>query len=103
MDTRHLRMTGPASDLEAVYMVHPDRALPHPKGNIPFNHQGIQIIFEQDHISNQEKIQMLDTKSTNPLPFTHNRFIGLPLPNTTRSRQINQPGFLSVNEDIYFQ
>jgi hypothetical protein len=103
MDTRHLRLTGPASDLEAVYMVHPDRALPHPKGTIPFNKPGIQIIFEQEHISNQEKVQMLDTKKTNHLPFTHNRFIGTPLPSTTRSRQINQPGFLSVNEDIYFQ
>lgn len=101
MDTPLLKITGPGQDLETVYMHNPDRALPHPKGSIPFEKQGVQIMFDQPHVGKGERAQMIDDKPSNPLPLFGDRFIGKPLL-SKRPRQINQPGFLSVNEDIYF-
>lgn len=101
MDTPLLKITGPGRDLEVVYMHNPDRSLPHPKGTIPFEKQGVQLMFDQPHVSRDERNQMIDNKSTNPLPLYGDRFVGQPLLSKL-PRQINQPGFLSVNEDIYF-
>lgn len=103
MDTPLIRITGPSQDLEAVYLQHPERTLPHPKGRIPFKKQGVQIMPEQYHVQNIELHQMTKNTLTNPLPFSRNRFIGLPAVTDDQPRQINQPQFLSVNEDIYFQ
>lgn len=101
MDTPLLNITGQAADLEAVYLLNPAKPLPDPRGSIPFGIQGEQIIMAQSRISQAEIKQMEVTTVSNHLPFTHGRFFGLPVADETRVRQINQPGFLSVNEEIY--
>jgi hypothetical protein len=100
MDTRHLKLTGPAADLESVYLINPEKPLPDPKGLV-FNKQGVQIIPPQPHVAKAEVKQMEVATSSNPLPFSHGRFFGVPVADTSTVRQINQPGFLSVNEEIY--
>lgn len=88
--------SGPGSDLETfAYLRKGYTELPPPKG-IPFFKQGHPIPdFQQKHVQQEEVEQATESKSTNPLPFT--RFVG------TFHRQINQPGNLSVNEQIYLQ
>lgn len=103
MDTRHVNITGPAADLEAkaVYLINPEKPLPDPRGSIPFGVQSQQIIMPQPRVSQSEITQMEVTTSSNPLPFQNGRFFGVPVANDSQVRQINQPGFLSVNEEIY--
>ena len=101
MDTRLLKIPGPAADLEAVYLMNPEKPLPDPRGRIPFGKQGEQIIMPQSRVAPAEIKQMKVTTTSNPLPFTHGRFFGVPVADETKVRQINQPGFLSVNEEIY--
>lgn len=101
MDTRHLKLTGPAADLAAIYLINPAKPLPDPPGSIPFGKQGEQIVIEQHRVSKEEIKQMEVSTVSNPLPFSHGRFFGVPIADETKVRQINQPGFLSVNEEIY--
>lgn len=70
--------------------------LPNPPGDIPFHTQGQPLpdIYNV-HTQAIEVEQATKFKSKNPLPFT--RFVG------TFIRQINQPQFISVNEDIYLE
>lgn len=94
-----LEMTGPAEDLEVNYMLKPTMVLPDPKG-IPFRKQGVPIYFDQPHITQYDVEQATNYFSVNPLPF--DRFYGIGV-NGGPPRQINQPDFLSINEDIYLQ
>lgn len=95
----YLQMTGPAYDLEATYLKHPTKTLPDPPG-YPFHMQGMPIYFDQPHIGPTEIVVATGATKTNPLPFGH--FIGVGV-NGAAPKQINQPDFLSINEDIYFQ
>lgn len=95
----YLNMTGPAEDLEIVYLNHPTKTLPDPKG-FPFDLQGSPIFFDQPHINSRDVMQATQDLSVNPLPYE--RFIGVGV-NGAAPRQINQPDFLSINDDIYLQ
>lgn len=97
MSIPFLEATGPAYDLETFsYMRNAYAVLPDPPGLIPFHKQGAPIPdIYQVHTGPPQVIQATTFQETNPLPFT--RFVG------TSLRQINQPQFLSVNEDIYLQ
>lgn len=95
----NLPATGPGEDLYMVYQIHPYKTLPDPPG-FPFHIQAQPIFMDQPHTSEKDVIQMTTEELTNPLPFNH--FVGTGL-NGGPPRQINQPDFLSVNEDIYFQ
>lgn len=101
MDTPQLKITGPAADLEARFILHGDKPLPDPRGSIPFTKMGEQIIMPQPRVQQPEVKQMVVSTTSNRLPFTHGRFFGVPVAQETKVRQINQPGFLSVNEEIY--
>jgi len=96
----YLMTTGPAEDLEIGYLEHPTRTLPDPRG-FPFDKQGQPIPFDQPHIDSFDVSQAttLDLKS-NPLPYQ--RFIGRGIAGQP-PRQINQPDFLSINDDIVLQ
>lgn len=93
----YLNMTGPADDLEVLnYTKIGHTFLPDPQGDIPFYVQGKPIPDPyQVHTQPPQITQATTYCDNNPLPFT--RFVG------TFTRQINQPGFLSVNEDIYLE
>lgn len=93
----YLETSGPSDDLEVfAYMRNAFPVLPDPRGTIPFHIQGQPIgdIYNV-HTQNIEVEQATKFKKNNPLPFT--RFVG------TFIRQINQPQFISVNEDIYLE
>lgn len=94
-----LPASGEGQDLYRSTMRHPYRHLPDPKG-IPFYKQGTQIIFDQPHIDQRDVTQATTYLETNPLPYGH--FVGVGL-NGEAPRQINQPDFLSINDDIYLQ
>lgn len=96
----YIRATGPGTDLEVGYLQHPMKSLPDPPG-FPFDRQGQPIPFDQPHVSTEQVVQMTQYTDTNPLPFQH--FVGVGLTGDPAPRQINQPQFLSVNEDIYIQ
>ena len=57
-------------------------------------------MFDQPHIDQRDVLQATTYLDTNSLPYNH--FIGVGV-NGQPPRQINQPDFLSVNEDIYLQ
>ena len=93
----YLETTGPADDLETFsYLRNAFTVLPEPPGAIPFHTQGQPIPdIYQVHTGPAQVLQATTVQNVNPLPFT--RFVG------TSVRQVNQPQFLSVNEDIYLQ
>jgi len=90
---------GPGYDIEVNYLRRPHLTLPNPAG-FPFDKQGMPIYFDQPHISPLDVAVATKTMSTNPLPYGH--FIGVGI-NGAPPRQINQPDFLSISEDIYLQ
>lgn len=92
-------MTGPAEDLYMEYATQPAVVLPPPRG-FPFNIQGKPVYFDQPHIGPEQVAQATQYQTTNPLPFQH--FVGVGI-NGGIPKQINQPDFLGVNEDIYIQ
>lgn len=93
----YLQTVGYSDDLETfAYMRNTYKILPDPPGNIPFNIQGHPIPdYQQAHVSAGQVYQATHFLKTNPWPFT--RFVG------RYQRQINQPDFLSVNEEIFIQ
>jgi hypothetical protein len=91
--------TGLGEDLYMTYIQHPHKALPDPPG-FPFHIQAQPVYFEQPHIDAMDVAQATQDNPTNPLPFDH--FVGVGL-NGEPPRQINQPDFLGINEDIYLQ
>lgn len=95
----YLRTTGPATDLEANYLKQPTKTLPDPVG-YPFGVQGMPIYFDQPHISPLEILVATGNHANNPLPYGH--FIGVGIAGAP-PQQINQPDFLSINEDLYFK
>ena len=97
MSIPFLGTTGPAEDLETFnYIRDAIPHLPDPPGFIPFHRQGQPIPDQfKPQTGEPEVVHATNAQSTNPLPFT--RWHG------TTVRQINQPQFLSVNEDIYLQ
>lgn len=94
-----LPATGLGDDLYITYMLHPHKTLPDPPG-FPFHIQGQPIYFDQPHTSPLDIAQATQDKPTNPLPFNH--FVGVGV-NGGPPRQINQPDFLGINEDIFLQ
>lgn len=96
MSIPYLYSTGPAWDLETFAYARgefPD--LPTPQGSIPFGVQGGPLPDPyQTHTQPEEIAQAIGETETNFLPFS--RFIG------TYHKQVHQPGFLSVNEQIYW-
>jgi len=95
----YLGITGPAEDLYLAYMHRPVQMLPDPEG-LPFHVQGHPIYFDQPHISQEDVQQATTDKPVNPLPFHH--FVGVGIAGNP-PKQINQPDFISINEDIYLQ
>jgi hypothetical protein len=97
MSIPYLTTSGPSDDIEVFsYFRNEFPVLPDPKGAIPFHLQGKPIPDMFNKHTDPIQVTVATTNQpTNPLPFT--RFVG------TFVRQINQPGFLSVNEDIYIQ
>lgn len=99
MSRAYITSRGPADDLEIAYLHHPGKTLPDPKG-LPFHLQGQPIYFDQPHVTYEQVEQATQYKTSNPFPY--GRFIGVGL-NGSPPRQINQPDFLSINDDIYLQ
>ena len=93
----YLQTPGHADDLETfAYQRHAFLILPDPPGAIPFHLQGHPIPdYQQNHVNSGQVEQATEYLPTNPWPFT--RFVG------EFHRQIHQPQFLSVNEQIYYQ
>lgn len=93
----YLQSVGPSSDLETfAYQRHEFIVLPDPEGMIPFHTQGQPIPdYQQQHVTSGVVETATHFTATNPWPFT--RFVG------TYQRQIHQPQFLGINEQIYFQ
>lgn len=96
-DIPYLSTAGYSTDLETfAYMRNEFTILPDPGNNIPFNIQGQPIPdYQQVHVTSGQVLQATNYLTNNPWPFT--RFVG------KFQRQINQPQFLSINEQIYFQ
>lgn len=89
--------TGPAEDLYIVYHQLPLKALPDPTG-IPFHIQAQPIFMDQPHTTQEQVDQATRYETTNPLPYDH--FVGVGLTGEPAPPQINQPDFLSVNDDM---
>lgn len=96
-DIPYLASAGYSTDLETfAYQRNEFVVLPDPVGDIPFHVQGQPIPdYQQKHITAGQVVQATNFLTNNPWPFT--RFVG------KFPRQINQPQFLSINEQIYFQ
>ena len=93
----YLQTVGYSDDLETFAYTRNDfKILPDPPGNIPFGIQGHPIPdYQQVHVTAGQVYQATHFLKTNPWPFT--RFVG------KFQRQINQPDFLSINEEIFIQ
>ena len=93
----YLDSTGPGEDLETfAYIRHHYTFLPNPPGLIPFGIQGRPLPdMSQKHVQQPQVKQATTIQKTNDLPYGH--FVG------TFHRQINQPQFLSVNDQLFEQ
>lgn len=91
-----LETSGPAADLETfAYLRNEFPVLPDPQSDIPFHKQGMPLPDPFVNVGASQVVQATTIQPINPFPFGH--FVG------KVPRQINQPQFLSINEDIYIQ
>lgn len=97
MAVPYLQTVGLGSDIETfAYKRGEFVILPDPPGLIPFHSQGQPIPdYQQNHVNAGQVEEATHFLATNPWPFT--RFVG------EFHRQIHQPQFLSVNEQIFYQ